>query len=72
MSQPKQTQQPAAIAGNGNPEVDSDTQVARKQPKPVVPMKPTTYIDPAADVVLRPRGGSRDFRVHSWMLKANW
>jgi hypothetical protein len=62
MSQPKQ-QQPAiadTAAGNGT--------VARTSPGV---MGPTTYIDPSADTVLRSRDG-RDFRVHGWMVKANW
>lgn len=74
MSQPKQQQpaQPPAIAGNGSVDpTDPNAQVARKQPKPIAHMEPTTYIDPTADVVLRPRDG-RNFRVQSWMLKANW
>jgi len=33
-------------------------------------LEPKTYIDPNADVVLRSTDG-RDFRVNSYMLKAN-
>ncbi|BEJ16687.1 hypothetical protein CspHIS471_0600880 [Cutaneotrichosporon sp. HIS471] len=58
MSQLKQQQIPATVAGNG-----TDT-----APRPVE--GPKTFIDPAADTVLRSRDG-RDFRVDGWMIKAN-
>ncbi|BEI84686.1 hypothetical protein CcaverHIS002_0500870 [Cutaneotrichosporon cavernicola] len=58
MSQLKQQQIPAPVAGNG-----TDT-----GPRPVE--GPKTFIDPAADTVLRSRDG-RDFRVDGWMINAN-
>jgi hypothetical protein len=57
-------QQQDAAAGNANG--SSGRQSAASSV-----LEPKTYIDPSADTVLRSNDGGRDFRVNSYMLKAN-